>query len=170
MAAENYPSVNENEVSWADIDTTIILTGGKTIRTADYEGIKCNSEVKKGDVRGASGGRVVKRTTGEKTDAGSATFLRSGLRTLMRDLKDAAKTLGFVDSAGRPRLSQVAFTLNVKHSVPGDPAIYTVIMRGCTLCKVDMSMAVGPDADKVELDLNPIEVSWLVDGEECVLL
>lgn len=166
MAIGDYPTYNDVAPSWSDIDTVLNISGGVSLKDIDYKGIKCNSTVAVGEQRGASGGRVIKRTTGAKTDTASASYYRSGLQKLFKALVAVAPK----DKQGRPQISLVTFDVVANHTPPTSTEIYTVVIRGCRLIKTDASFAEGNEADVVELDLHPMEVVWMVDGKEVVLL
>jgi hypothetical protein len=165
MAAQEYPTLNDYAPSWADIQTTFTVDGGSALDMIDYKGIKWSSSVEVGTQRGASGGRVMKRTTGAKTDEASATLYRSGLRKLIRALMAKGTTRG-----NQVAIGTVAFDILIQHSPPGDPEIYVEKLKGCRLLKIDRTMTEGVDAEEVEVDLNPIEVVQIIDGKEVVLL
>lgn len=160
------PTLNGVEPSWAEINTTINVSGGAVLQTNDYKALDWESGIKRGDKRGASGGRVISRTTGEKTDTASGTFYKGGLRELKRKLMAVAPK----DSAGRPQLSRVAFDVVVKHSVGDDAEIYITKLLGCHLDKNAEKNAEGIEANTVDVDLNPIEIVEVIDGQDTVLL
>jgi len=163
--SQEYPLLNEIAPSWADITTTINITDGESFTDIDYKEIKWKSAVEKGEQRGASGGRVIKRTTGAKTDEGSAVFYKSGLRKLLRALQAAAPVRG-----NQRLISLVTFDVVILHTPPGADDIYHEEMRGCSISSFDSTMTEGTDAETVAIDLMPIENVYIVDGKEMVLL
>jgi hypothetical protein len=165
MVNQEFPSLNDIAPSWADIQTTHTVSGGSLLDMIDYSGIKFSSKVETGEQRGASGGRVMKRTTGSLKHTASATYYRSGLRKLVKALVPLAPTRG-----NQSLVSLVPFDVLIQHSPPGESEIYTVKIKGCRLLGIDMSMTEGNDADKVECDINPIEIVNIIDGKEVVLL
>lgn len=160
------PTLNGTAPSWAEIETTINVVGGETLQTVDYSAINWESKVTRGKQKGASGGRTRKRTKGEIENSADAEFYRDGLRTFKKKLAAVAPK----DEAGRPMLSQVTFDVIIKHSVADDPEIYVVKLLGCHLDGNSGKHAEGPDADKVGVDLNPLEVVEVIDGQDTVLL
>ena len=162
--SQEFPTVNEKACSWADISTTINISGGATLKDIDYSGFKANSTLELGEQRGASGGRVMKRTSGSLKDEASATYYKSGFRTLVTALMVNAPTRG-----NQRLVGQVEFNISVKHSVPGDDSIYELVIVGARLTKWDATMAEGNEADKLEIDLNPLRVFWKINGLEVVL-
>lgn len=166
MPIGDYATVNEFAPSWSDINTVLNIQGGISLKDIDYKGIKCNSTIAVGEQRGASGGRIIKRTTGAKTDTASATYYKSGMQRLLKALADVAPK----DKQGRAQVSLVPFDVVVQFTPPGATEVYCVLIRGCRLIKMDLSHAEGNEADVVEIDLHPMEVVWMVDGKETVLI
>lgn len=160
------PTLNGVAPSWAEINTTINIAGGATVAAVDYKALDWESAIARGEQRGASGGRVLKRTTGQITNTASATFYKEGLRALKRALLAVAPR----DGAGRPQLSKVPFDIVVKHSVDDDPEIYITKILGCRLDKHSEKNAEGTDPNTVDVDLNPIEIVEVIDGQDTVLL
>lgn len=163
--SQEYPVVDGIASSWADIITTIDVLGGQTLRDIDYAAINTGSTVEIGEQLGASGGRVMRRTSGSAKNTASATYYRSGFRKLVKALMPYAPVRG-----NQVLISQVHFNILVQHTPLGETEIYQVKIKGCRLLGRDYKFAEGNDADKVELALNPIEVCDIIDGKEVVLL
>lgn len=160
------PTLNGIAPSWSDIALTLNVLGGGSSPQVDWKSIDWDSKVERGEQRGVSGGRVLKRTTGSKTDTATAEVYRSGLR----DLKRALMTVAPKDDAGRPMLSKVTFDLIIQHSFEDDPSIYEVQLKGCHLDGTTGKHAEGNDAETVPIALNPIEIVEKIDGVDTVLL
>jgi len=160
-----YPTLNGFAPSWADISTSFSVSGGPILEMADYAGIKWKRSVEVGEQRGASGGIVLNTTVGSASQEASATLYRSGHRKLIRSLASVAPSRG-----NQKRISLVGFTIVILHTPPGESDIYTVEIRGCRLIGDDAQMQEGPDADKLEISLNPKQVVNIENGVEIVLL
>lgn len=169
MAQDEFPLVQDEEPSWANIAVTIDVLDGETVETADFAGIKWDRGVEVGEKRGASGGRVMARTGGQGSQNASATMYRGGLRRLRRALKNAAKAKGFV-RGNQVIIGRVAFDVLIQHSFFGSDDIHETRLRGCRYLGDADDMAEGPDADQVEITLNPIEIITLDEGDEVVLV
>jgi len=165
MSTQTFPSLNDIAPSWADITVTASIDGGQLIEMADIAAIKWDRQVEVGEQRGASGGRVMKRTTGSQKLEGSVTLYRSGLRRLIRGLYPLAPIRG-----NQRRISLVAFDFVVQHTPQGGTDIYETHMKGCRYLGDSDDMKEGPEADKIEVNVNPIEIAQIVDGFEIVLL
>jgi hypothetical protein len=165
MSNQAYPSINDVAPSWADIQTTFSVSGGDLLEMIDYSGIKWSRKVEVGEQRGASGGRVMARTTGQGSNEASATFYRSGLRKLLKALVKNAQTRG-----NQKIISGVGFDILIQHTPQGEDEIYTTKLKGCRYLGDSDDMKEGNEADKIEVTLNPIEIVQIIDGEEVVLL
>jgi hypothetical protein len=165
MVQQAYPSINDIAPSWADIQTTFTVGGGDALDMMDIAGIKWSRKVEVGEQRGASGGRVMARTTGQGSQEASATLYRSGLRKLLKSLMAKAPSRG-----NQKVIGVVAFDILIQHTPPGETEIYTVKIKGCRYLGDSDDMKEGNEADKVEVTLNPIEIVQIIDGQEVVLI
>lgn len=165
MAQQALPSLNDIAPSWAEIDTTITVHDGSVLETIDYSDLNWSSTLEVGKQRGASGGRVIARTVGEVSHEASATFYKRGLRKLLRALMAKGVVRG-----NQIAIGAVGFDITVQFMVQGDVEIYESRIKGCRLLGLTNAMTEGPDAAKVELNLNPVEIAEFVDGKEVVLL
>jgi hypothetical protein len=160
-----FPSLNDIEPSWADIGVTFSIGGGPVIQMADIAAIKWGRKVEVGYKRGASGGRIMARTTGQGSQEATATLYRSGYRNLIKGLVTQAPTRG-----NQAMISLVSFDISIQHTPPGEDEIYHNVIKGCRLLEDADDMKEGVDPDKVEITLNPMEIVNLIDGQEIVLL
>jgi len=165
MVNQAYPSLNGIEPSWADINVTFSIDGSIALAMADIDALKWSRKVDVGVKRGASGGRVMSRTTGQGDQEASASLYRSGLRSLMQGLMNLAPYRG-----NQAVISLVSFDIIVQHTPPGELFIYETHIKGCRYLGDSDDMKEGIDPDKVEVTLNPIEIVNLIDGVEVVLL
>lgn len=165
MVNQAYPSLNDVEPSWADIAVTFTVTGGSLITMADIKALKWSRKVDVGEKRGASGGRVMARTTGQGSQEASATLYRSGVRNLIKGLVSQAPTRG-----NQAIISLVSFDILIQHTPPGETEIYQTKIKGCRYLGDSDDMKEGTDADTLELTLNPIEIANIINGQEVVLL
>lgn len=165
MTNQAYPSLNDIEPSWADIAATFTVYGGDILDMADFAGVKWSRKVEVGERRGASGGRVMARTTGSVTYEASATMYRSGNRRLVKALMSKAPTRG-----NQRLISLVGFDILIQHTPPGETEIYVTKIKGCRFLGDSDDMKEGNDADKIELTLNPIEIVQIINGQEVVML
>jgi hypothetical protein len=174
MTNQAYPSLNGVEPSWADITTSFTIgsggaSGGPAFVMADIAAIKWARKLEVGKKRGASGGRIIARTTGQTYYEASVQLYRAGLDTVLNALTNQAVAQNFV-RGNQVQIGLVAFDILVQHTPPGSSAIYTTKIKGCRWLGEADDMKEGVDPDKVEVNLDPIEIARLIGGKEIVLL
>jgi hypothetical protein len=165
-----FETMNGRAVSWSELEATANIGGGIPLIQPDLKSCDHESKVDRGEKRGASGGRVVARTTGAVSNSASATWYRAGLRDFKKALSNAAVSAGHVNSDGHVQLSKVPFDLVITHSYEDDPEIYVVKLLGCHLDKDSGKHAEGTDAETIDVDLNPLRIVEIVNGIDTVLL
>lgn len=172
MTNQAYPTLDGATPSWADINIALAISGnragqpsGPLVKMTEIAAIKWSRKVDVGDQRGTSGGRIMKRTTGQGSQEASATFYRPGMRALLKALGRVAPTRG-----NQIVISGVRYTIDIQHTPPGETEIYHVRIKGCRYLGDDDDMKEGADPDKIEITLNPIEIVNVIDGKEYVLL
>ena len=154
---QNFPTVDGDECSWADIGVTFNVPGGAT-QTLDLEGIKTGSKVEVGESSGASGGRVMKTTAGKESNEASATFTREQHAVFIEALEKAAIAKGLV-RGNEVAISGVRFDLLIQHTPLGSSRIYAKKLSGCRYLGGSDDMKEGNEADKIEVTLNPIKIA-----------
>jgi hypothetical protein len=165
MANQLYPALNDIAPSWADIAVTTTVYDGALLDMQDIAGINWSRTVEVGELRGASGGRVMARTSGSMSCEATITLYRSGYRRLLKALKEVAPERG-----NQKLVSLVGFDIMIQHSPQGEVEIYQTKIKGCRLLGNSSDNAEGTDADKVEVTLNPLEIVEIIDGEEIALI
>ncbi len=165
MANQAYPSIGDDEPSWADIAVTGSVFDGPVIDMADIAAIKFGDKVEVGVRKGTSGGRVMGRTAGEGSQEASATMYRSGHRKLVKALMTKGRTRG-----NQIAIGGVKFDIFVQWTPFGETEIYQVKIVGCRMLGRSFDAKEGTDPDKVELILNPMQIIEVIDGQEVVLL
>lgn len=168
MANQAFPSVNEHECSWADIEVTFNVPGGQTLTLVDLEGIKWGRALTRGISKGTSGGRPMKKTAGSVEFEGSLIATRSGHAMLLEALEVAAEAAGLT-RGDEVIISGVSFDILVQHTPLGSSRIYTAKLSGCSVDGDSSDMAQGESPDTLEIPLNPLWVGtksasgkWLV--------
>ena len=165
----DYPILNGVAPSWADIIVRATPEGGALLDVKDIAAINTSCTVEVGEQRGASGGRVIRRTTGSVSYEASMTLYRSGYQKLLRNLMAAAEASNLVRGNQRT-IALVHFTVEIQHTPINDVEIYSRIVKGCRLLGDSFSDAEGTDAEQVEVTLNPIEIVNVIDGKEVAWL
>lgn len=166
MAINNeFPVLDGIAPSWADIIVRATPAGAPLIDMKGIKSISTGTVVEVGEQRGASGGRVLKRTTGSKTDEASSTVYRDEYQKLIRNLAAIAPKRG-----NQRIVSLVHFGMQCQHTPPGSSEIFEFRIKGCRLLGRTLASEEGNDADTVDLTLNPIEIADMIDGVEVVFL
>lgn len=158
-------TLNEAAVSWAECEIVPIIPGAAPLPDIDWKSLDFDETISRGWQRG-KGGKKKKKTTGQLESSASGSLYREGLKALKRGLLAVAPQ----NAEGQYQLSKVRFNIPVTHSYEGDSEIYHFELRGCTLDKNALKLAEGPDADLVDIDLNPTQIVEIIDGKEVVLL
>ncbi len=144
MATRSYPLLNGVAPSWADLSVTIQLYSGPSIKTADIAGLSWSDSVEVGTQRGTSGGRKLKRTTGQYDCEGSITFYNG----------EGYEAFETALAAKDKRISLVVFDVMVQHTPPNSTQIYTVKLVGCRMLGRGSDPAEGSDPDQIEVPLS----------------
>lgn len=166
MAINNeFPVLDGIAPSWADILARATPAGAPLIDMKGLKSVSTGSTVEVGEQRGASGGRVLKRTTGSKSDEASATVYRDEYQKIIRNLAAIAPKRG-----NQRIVSLVHFGIQVQHTPPGVSDIFEFRVKGCRLLGRTLASEEGNEADTVDLNLNPIEIADMIDGAEVVFL
>lgn len=155
MAVAEYPTLNEVAPSWSDLSLSFPIYGGQTVKLADIAAVKWSDNVEVGMYRGTSGGRKLRRTTGQYDCEASVTFYKSGWKAFQAAL-----------AAINPKISLVGFDILIQHTPPGSAEIFNVVIKGCRVMGRSADMAEGTDADKIEIPVNPM----LIEDDGVTLL
>lgn len=158
MPNQAFPSIDGDEVSWADIGVTCNVPGGASFAWVDLEAIKWSGKVEVGESRGTSGGRLMKTTAGSESSEASATVTRSGHAQLMEGLEIAAVAAGAI-RGNEVMISGVRFDILIQHTPLGSSRIYTTKLSGCRYLGDSSDMKQGNEADMIELTLNPVRIA-----------
>lgn len=169
MVNQAYPSLQGVEPSWADITTSFTIGGGSAFVMSDIAAIKWARKLEVGKKRGASGGRIINRTTGQSDFEATASLYRAGLDTVLDGLTNRALALNLV-RGNQVMIGLVSFDILIQHTPPLSTAIYTTKLKGCRFLGDADDMKEGVEPDKVEITLDPVEIVRIRNGREIVLL
>jgi len=164
MPEQALPTYNGIASSWADITCTFSSNGGTVVDMAAFSDISCSDTVTVGEQRNA-GPIITQRSAGEVVQEAKATLYRNGSLQLQAALAAEAPLRG-----NQRRLSLVHFDVQIQHTPFGSSDIFELRLKGCRILSRSWTFAAGPDPDKVEVDLNPLQIAAFINGEEVVLL
>jgi hypothetical protein len=170
MAVNNeYPVLDGIAPSWADLSVKLTGADITLLEMRDIKAINTGRSVEVGAQRGATGGRKKKRTTGQADEEASWTLYRDGFQRMLRTLKAAAESKGYV-RGNEVLISLVHFDIIWFMTPPGDPDIYERRVYGARVIGDTMNSAEGSDAQEVEVPLSVAKIADIIDGKEIVLL
>ncbi len=162
---QSFPLLDEIAPSYADIALVIKGSATPVLKTEDIKAINTNTTIEIGKLRGASGGRVRRRTTGSVEYDGSLTLYRSGWQALLRNLGPSMLTRGNQRVYGL-----VHFSLQALWTPPGSAEFYETRLKGCRMLGRTLASAEGTDPDELEVPLSIGEIVDVIDGIEYVAL
>jgi len=158
MSNQDYPSVDGDECSWADIGLTIQMQNAQSVPWTDVEAFKSGVKLDVGQSRGTSGGRVMKETAGAESSEASITVTRSGEALLIEQLEQAAVALGLT-RGDEVMIGRVRFSILAQWTPLGSSRIYATRLTGCRYKGFSDDAKQGTDPDSIEITLNPIKIA-----------
>lgn len=164
-----FPEFNGVAPSWADVQCLFAFDGLPLLTMADFKSIDTGSSLDVGEQRGATGGRVKKRTSGLAKYTAKATLYADGYQLFLRRIIAKAKAIGAV-RGNQVVMRYVHFNITIKQTPFGTTEIFERRVKGCFFAGRDSNFSEGNDASEVDVTLNPIEIADVVDGVEAVLL
>lgn len=163
-----YPTINGDAPSFADVRSYAHIPGGTTNLMIDYKAISFESSLEVGKQYGP-GGRLQRRTSGQLDHAASAEYYMTGHEELIKQLGVAAKALGLQREDGVIQYGLVKFDIQVQWSLPGSDTIYERVIIGARVIKDAESTTEGTDPQTAQLDLSVADIYKLIDGERYAL-
>lgn len=162
---EDFPVFDGIAPSWADVEITAKAGSGPLLPIKEIKEINTGTAVTFGEQVGASGGRVMKRTTGSQKLTASMTLYRSGYQKFQRAL------VPFAQRRGRQVLLATAHWNCTYQLTPfNDPEIYETQLTGCKFAGRDINGKEGDEPDTVAVPISVGQIADIVDGLELVML
>lgn len=162
---QDYPVIDGIAPSWSDVIIRITPKDAPLIDVKQIKSIKRTRTVTLGEQVGASGGRVIKRTTGAVKLELSAVFYRDGWNEMLEKLALLALTRG-----NQSALTLVHFGVQVQHTPPGSSRIFEWRAKGVRILGDAHDHSEGTDADTVDVPMSVIDIVDMVNGREVVML
>ena len=160
-----YPILDGIAPSWGDLSCKMLVSGAALLEMIDVKSINTGTSLEIGEQRGASGGRVVMRTTGQDKNEASMTLYASGHQKLIRTLASVAPVRG-----NQRILSLVHFGIQYLFTPPNTDEIYEIRIKGVRYIGRAANASEGTDANTVDVSLSVAQIVDMIDGKECVLL
>lgn len=162
---QSFPLLDNIAPSWADIALTVKGSSTPLLKTEDFKAINTNTTIEIGKLRGASGGRVRRRTTGSVDYDGSLTLYHQGWHALLANLGPAMLTRGNQRVYGI-----IHFSLQILWTPPGSVEIFETRLKGSRLMGRTLASAEGTDPTELEVPISPGEIVDVIDNIEYVAL
>lgn len=162
---QSYPLLNGIAPSWADVIIKCAVFDGALLDMQDIQSINTSRSVEIGEQRGASGGRVSRRTLGNGSQEASMTLYRSGYQEFIRKLAAVAPARG-----NERVITAVHFDVIYQYTPLGTEEIFERHIRGARIIGDTMNDTEGSDAAVVEVPLSVAKIVDIVDSLEVVLL
>jgi len=165
MINQDFPIYNGIAPSWADFKITAKGSNTPLIEMKDIKSIDTGVQLEIGEQPGASGGKIIRTTTGAAKNTAKWVLYHSGYTSLFRALGPTMPTRGNKRVWGLVFLDIQGFW-----TPPNSDELFEVRINGCRLLGRDINAAVGVDATEVEMPLHPSEIVDVIDGFEYVVL
>lgn len=162
---QSFPLLDEIAPSFADIRMEVKGPGTPVLKTEDFKAINTGCTVEIGKLRGASGGRTRRRTTGSVDYEASITLYRQGWQALLKNLGPAMLTRG-----NQRVYSLVHFSIVYFWTPPGGVEIFETRIKGGRMMGRTLASAEGTDPDELELPISAGEIADVIDGIEYVAM
>jgi hypothetical protein len=147
----DFPTIQGQHVSWAEIYPTPQIWGGETIQTRDFKAVDFDDSLIPAKVRG-TGPFAISRTVGEHDANASITMYFAAAIRLMTALKNAT-TDG--------KIGLAVFDLPISWTpLDGIGDVYSVRLVSCRLTKRALKNAPGPEATAIEMPLSIMQLKF----------
>ncbi len=171
MATHNsYPVLDGIAPSWADITVKIQATGAPVLTADQISAMTGSRKVEVGNQEGASGGRVMKRTTGKVTHEASITLYRDGYDLLIEMLMNVALTLPGLQRGNEVLIGLVHFDTQILHTPPLSSKIFERRWYGARIIGDTAAHKEGVEADTIEVPVSVAKIVDMKNGREIVLI
>ena len=163
--SQDYPIIDGIAPSWADIVIRFTPTGAPLIDAKAIKSIKRGRKVTVGEQRGASGGQVIKTTTGQVDYTLEAEFYRDGWNEFLEKLVDLMPARG-----NQRALTFVHFGVQVQHTPPGSSRIFEWRAKGVRCLSDEHAAAEGTDAEVVPVTFHCKQIVDMISSKEVLFL
>jgi len=162
---QDFPILDGVAPSWADC--TLKAKGAATplLEVKDIASIDSSTTLEIGKMRGLSGGKVIRTTTGSSDHEGSLGLYHSGFTNLLDNLGPNMPTRG-----GKRIYGVCFFDLQQFWTPPGSNEIFEKQMNGCRILGEALAAAEGTDAQKIDLPMYIAEIVYVIRGFKYVIL
>jgi hypothetical protein len=165
MINQDFPILDGVTPSWADVNITLRGAETPALTVKDIASVESTSTLEIGEMQGASGGKVIRRTTGASKYEGKLGLYLSGFVGLLENLGPSMPTRG-----GKRVFGVVHFDIITQWTPLGSVAIYEKRLLGCRIGGETLAAAEGTDAQKVDMPMHVGEIVYVINGVQYVIL
>lgn len=160
MGIQEFPLIDGQIVSWAEIGLSLEVMGGVSFQTKDFSAVSFSDKLDPGKVRGV-GPRIIGRTVGEYDCDASLSMYFASFIYFQRALGALA------DSLYNGRVGLVPFDVPISWEPLGAVGeVFGAKLVGCRIAGRDFKASPSPDASVVEV---PLSITRLeIDGRSLV--
>lgn len=162
---QEYPIIDGIAPSWSDIIIRLTPKGAPLIKATQIKSIKRSRKVSVGSQRGATGGNVIKTTTGEAEYELSIVFYQDGWNEMLEKITPLAPSRG-----NQRAISLVHIGVQVQYTPIGQTRIYEWRAKGARIVGDSFDAAEGVEANTIEVPYNVKQIVDMVNGLEAVML
>ena len=162
---QDYPLYDKIAPSWADAKFNFKGYTTPLLNLKDLAAFETSVTLEIGEMQGASGGKVIRTTTGSSKYEGKITLYHSGFHDLLDNLGPGMPTRGDLRIYG-----VVHFDAQLFWTPPGSDEIFEKQVNGCRILGSNLAAAEGVDANKIELPIKVAEVIYVIRGKKYVIL
>lgn len=164
-----FPVIDRVVPSFADIKISLTPLSAPLISMKAIKAINMGRTVEIGKMRGASGGRVMARTTGQTDYTFSMTLYRPGWEQLIESLAAAAKSHAV--RGNEVAISLVHFSADIIWTPPGATQKSHRRCKGLRIIGDTNNPTEGTDPDELEVTCDALTIAdVLANGREIVML
>lgn len=165
MISQDFPVLDGFAPSWADLSMNFKGAVTPKLEMKDIASVESVASLEIGELRGLSGGKVVRTTTGASKYEGKLGLYQSGFVNLLDNLGPGMPTRGGVRIYGT-----IHFDIQQFWTPPGTDEIYEKQMNGCRILGDTLAAAEGTDAQQIDVPMKVGEVIYVIRGFKYVIL
>jgi hypothetical protein len=162
---QDFPILDGIAPSWADISINFKGANSPKLEMKDIASIESVASIEVGELRGASGGKVIRTTTGASKYEGKLGLYQSGFLGLLDNLSGSMQRRGELYVYGT-----VFFDIQQFWTPFGTDEIFEKQINGCRILGDTLASAEGTDAQQVDVPMKVGQVIYVFRGKKYVIL
>lgn len=162
---QDFPIYDGVAPSWADVKFNFKGYNTPLLQLKDLASFETTASLEVGDMQGASGGKIIRTTTGASKYEGKMGLYHSGFHDLLDNLGPSMPTRGDLRIYG-----VVFFDVQLFWTPPGSNEIFEKQVNGCRILGNTLAAAEGVEANKIDIPIKVAEVIYVIRGKKYVIL